>query len=101
MEDQLLLEISDSIATLTVNRPKVMNALSVDVLKALRKNITELSDNDQVRVIIITGAGEPLNGRLMLYDGLAGTSRVVKIAADPACPICGSARAQGQASQPA
>nr|WP_312121657.1 HesA/MoeB/ThiF family protein [Brevundimonas diminuta] len=41
----------------------------------------------------ITGAGEPLTGRLMLYDGLAGTSRVVKIAADPACAVCGSAHA--------
>jgi len=41
----------------------------------------------------ITGAGEPLTGRLMLYDGLAGSSRVVKIAADPACAVCGSAHA--------
>ena len=42
---------------------------------------------------LITGAGAPLSGRLMLYDGLAGGSRVVKVAADPACPICGSAHA--------
>ncbi|MDY6847945.1 MAG: enoyl-CoA hydratase-related protein [Geoalkalibacter sp.] len=58
MEDQLLLDISDSIATLTVNRPRVMNALSVDVLEALKKNIIELGADDRVRVIIITGAGE-------------------------------------------
>ncbi len=58
MEDQLLLDISDSIATLTVNRPKVMNALSVDVLNALKKNVIELDADDRVRVIIITGAGE-------------------------------------------
>ncbi|AJF05935.1 enoyl-CoA hydratase-related protein [Geoalkalibacter subterraneus] len=58
MEDQLLLNISDSIATLTVNRPKVMNALSIDVLKALKKNVIELDADDRVRVIIITGAGE-------------------------------------------
>lgn len=37
----------------------------------------------------ITGAGEPMTGRLMLYDGLAGTSRAVRIAADPECPTCG------------
>jgi molybdopterin/thiamine biosynthesis adenylyltransferase len=42
---------------------------------------------------LITGAGQALTGRLMLYDGLAGSSRVVKIAADPACPVCGSAHA--------
>ncbi|WP_395944124.1 HesA/MoeB/ThiF family protein [Brevundimonas sp.] len=38
----------------------------------------------------ITGAGEPLAGRLMIYDGLAGTARTVRIAADPECPVCGA-----------
>ncbi|MEE2526718.1 HesA/MoeB/ThiF family protein [Hyphobacterium sp. HN65] len=37
----------------------------------------------------ITGAGTPLTGRLWLYDGLAGTSRTLKITKDPACPVCG------------
>ena len=37
----------------------------------------------------ITGAGAPLTGRLLLYDGLAGTARTVRVAADPACPVCG------------
>jgi len=41
----------------------------------------------------ITGAGEPLTGRLLLYDGLAGTARTVRIAADPACPVCTGADA--------
>ncbi len=39
-------------------------------------------------VKLITGAGEPLEGRLLLYDGLAGTARTVRLAADPACPVC-------------
>mgnify|MGYP000070736376 CR=1 FL=1 len=37
----------------------------------------------------ITGAGAPLTGRLWLYDGLAGTGRTLKLARDPACPVCG------------
>lgn len=37
----------------------------------------------------ITGAGTSLSGRLMLYDGLAGTARTVTLPADPACPVCG------------
>lgn len=37
---------------------------------------------------LITGAGEPLESRLLLYDGLAGTARTVRLAADPACPVC-------------
>ena len=37
---------------------------------------------------VLTGAGQPLTGRLLLYDGLAGTARTVRIAPDPACPVC-------------
>ncbi|MDR3510075.1 MAG: molybdopterin-synthase adenylyltransferase MoeB [Caulobacteraceae bacterium] len=40
-------------------------------------------------VKLIAGAGEPLTGRLFVYDGLAGESRTVRIGADPACPVCG------------
>ena len=39
-------------------------------------------------VKLITGAGEPLIGRLLLYDGLNATARTVRIAADPNCPVC-------------
>jgi len=39
-------------------------------------------------VKLITGAGEALSGRLLIYDGLAGTARTVSLAADPACPVC-------------
>ena len=39
-------------------------------------------------VKLITGAGEPLTGRLLLYDSLNATARTVRIAADPHCPVC-------------
>ena len=38
---------------------------------------------------LITGAGEALIGRLLIYDALAGETRTVRIGADPACPACG------------
>ena len=38
----------------------------------------------------LTKAGSPLMGRLWMLDGLAGSSRTVKLAADPACPCCGA-----------
>jgi molybdopterin/thiamine biosynthesis adenylyltransferase len=41
-------------------------------------------------VKLITGAGEPLAGRLWIYDGLDGESRTVRLSADPNCPVCGS-----------
>jgi hypothetical protein len=36
----------------------------------------------------LTGAGETLAGRLMIYDSLAGETRTVRVAADPDCPAC-------------
>lgn len=38
----------------------------------------------------LTGAGESLRGKLLIFDGLDMTSRIVKLAADPACPVCGN-----------
>jgi molybdopterin/thiamine biosynthesis adenylyltransferase len=38
---------------------------------------------------LITGAGEPLAGRLMIYDALSAETRTVRVAADPECPVCG------------
>lgn len=40
---------------------------------------------------LITGAGAPLVGRVMIFDGLGGEARVTKLPRDPACPVCGHA----------
>jgi len=37
----------------------------------------------------LTGAGESLAGKLWLFDGLTGDSRMIGLSADPACPVCG------------
>lgn len=42
----------------------------------------------------LTGAGEGLRGRMMIFDGLYGEVRTVGLHRDPACPVCG-ALAQG------
>ena len=41
---------------------------------------------------LITRAGAPLVGRLLLYDGLNAETRVVRVGADPDCPVCGEKR---------
>jgi len=38
---------------------------------------------------LLAGLNSDLVGRLWVYDGLAGTSRTLGIAPDPACPVCG------------
>ncbi|MCC5996821.1 MAG: molybdopterin-synthase adenylyltransferase MoeB [Oceanicaulis sp.] len=39
---------------------------------------------------LITGAGEPLTGRLFIHDGLSGRARTVSLRRDPDCPACGA-----------
>jgi len=38
---------------------------------------------------VLTGVGDPLVGRLMIYDALEMTYRSVKVRKDPECPLCG------------
>ncbi|MBZ0095318.1 MAG: molybdopterin-synthase adenylyltransferase MoeB [Sulfuricella sp.] len=38
---------------------------------------------------ILSGAGQPLNGRLLLLDGLQMEWRSIRLKKDPACPVCG------------
>lgn len=57
-ENIVLSEVVDGAAWVTINRPGKLNALSSDVVATLRATIQELDENDDVRVIVITGAGE-------------------------------------------
>jgi enoyl-CoA hydratase len=54
----LLLERDGPVATVTINRPAVLNAMSLETLDELRRAIEALGKDDAVRVIVITGAGE-------------------------------------------
>lgn len=52
----LLVSIQDFIATVTINRPEVRNAMNVDSWSELGKAINDLNKNNDVHVIVITGA---------------------------------------------
>jgi len=43
---------------------------------------------------VITGAGETLRGRMLIHDGLYAETRVMTLARDPSCSVCGSRNAQ-------
>ncbi len=57
-EPVLTSERRDRIATLTLNRPSAMNALSRQLQAALTKAFRDLADDPDVGVVILTGAGE-------------------------------------------
>jgi|AP45_3_1055517.scaffolds.fasta_scaffold11038_3 enoyl-CoA hydratase/carnithine racemase len=58
MSEEVLLEVEDRIATITINRPSRRNALSMAVVDALISAFEECSERDDVGVIVLTGAGE-------------------------------------------
>src|SRR5262247_2937286 len=57
------------------------------VLGVLCASIGSIQVNEAIK--LITGIGEPLVGRLMIYDALDMTYRPVKVRKDPECPVCG------------
>ena len=60
---------------------------SMGVIGALTGVIGAMMALEAVK--IITGAGQPLFGRLMVFDGLGGRCRTLELPRDPACPVCG------------
>jgi enoyl-CoA hydratase/carnithine racemase len=56
--DALLYEVTDGVATVTINRPERRNALSWTVMTELRHALADARRDDDVRVIVLTGAGE-------------------------------------------
>ena len=67
--------------------PHAETCARVGVVGALAGVVGSMAALEAIK--LITGAGDALTGRLLIYDGLAGTARTVGVAADPACPACG------------
>lgn len=67
--------------------PEAETCARVGVVGALAGVVGSMAALETIK--LISGAGAPLTGRLLLYDGLAGTARTVSVGADPDCPVCG------------
>ena len=57
-QDAVRLDIEDTIATVLLNRPEALNALNAGVFMGLQKAAQGIKGNPDVRVVIVTGAGE-------------------------------------------
>lgn len=58
MAEIILLEKRDRVALLTINRPDKLNALNIATRRELAEALDTLRDDQEVRVVILTGAGE-------------------------------------------
>ncbi|HTO53842.1 MAG TPA: enoyl-CoA hydratase [Myxococcota bacterium] len=58
MSHTVLVERKDGVATVTLNRPDKMNSLTSELLQTLGERLREVADDSDVRVVVLTGAGE-------------------------------------------
>jgi 2-(1,2-epoxy-1,2-dihydrophenyl)acetyl-CoA isomerase len=57
MEQDLIESIAEGVATLTLNRPERLNALSSPIMEGLLEALPRLARDDSVGAIVITGTG--------------------------------------------
>ena len=54
----IIYEKSNGVATITLNRPNKYNALTIELLTELREAMTDVYDDNAIRVVILTGKGK-------------------------------------------
>ena len=89
MTDHLKYEAKDNIATLTLHRPEVRNALSPKMIDAIVEHLEQIRTDDNIQVVVLTGHGDsfcaggdikamkeavekkdPMVAKYSLYDGI-------------------------------
>lgn len=90
----IILEKEGGIATLTLNRPDKLNALNARIMAEIASAVTEVDEDDEIKVLIITGAGRGfcsgadltpsggervMPGRRLLLEPLTGLGRLARV----------------------
>jgi enoyl-CoA hydratase/carnithine racemase len=57
-EEEILYEVRDHVARITINRPERRNAMSWGVISGIRQRVEEAKVDSDVRVVVLTGAGD-------------------------------------------
>ncbi|PRH78301.1 enoyl-CoA hydratase [Streptomyces solincola] len=57
MADTVLYDVTDGLATITLNRPEAMNALSIEAKEALRDTLRQAAEDTGVRAVLLTATG--------------------------------------------
>jgi len=76
-EKEILYDVKDYVATITINRPKTLNAFTGDNIKELESLLTKAGSDGKVGVIVLTGSGERafcVGGDMNWEKGVGGKS---------------------------
>ena len=72
----LLLEKTESVAILKLNRPDRMNAISFDMIRELGEALAQIDDDPSMRCIVVTGEGRGFCSGLDLKDASSGDDSI-------------------------
>lgn len=87
MNEELLLQINEGIALITLNRPEAHNTLTSGVIEGLGAAYKHCDEDDAVRVVVVTGAGRSFCAGADMSDGGATfDSDAVAMEVD-SCPL--------------
>lgn len=83
MSQSVLLELREGIATITLNRPQVLNVLDVEMMQALRAAVEAVKADTSAHVLIICGAGENFmaGGDIKLFQAMLGVDPQARLQA--------------------
>ena len=85
MSNPVLYSIQSGVATISLNRPKRLNAINPELLKTLHDAIQAANDDDNVRVILLRGQGRAFCADVDRHSGLLNRNR------GPTIPLWSSA----------
>jgi len=74
MADEVLTEVSDGVAVITINRPEARNAVNGAVARGIGTALAGLDDRKDVQVLILTGGGGTFSAGMDLKGFLSGDS---------------------------
>jgi len=71
--DTIIVEKSDKVGKIVLNRPEVLNAMTTKLVDELTKAVKDLAGDSEVRVVVLTGAGRAFSSGADLKEGFSGT----------------------------
>lgn len=83
-EQSVLYQVTEQVATITLNRPAKRNAFTPEMLQALRSAFTAAAEDSAVRAVLLTGAGKGFcaGQDLAIFDGVPSPARVKEVVLD-------------------